>query len=132
MLRAFRVGMRHFAMSTVQKPEVVFILGGPGAGKGTLCNYIVENYGYKHLSAGDLLRDERINPHSKYGELIEGHMKNGTIVPVEITCSLLEKAMNQSKDQVHRFLIDGFPRNQNNVDGWTQVRITFLTRLHFA
>lgn len=124
--------MRHFAMSTVQKPEVVFILGGPGAGKGTLCNYIVENYGYKHLSAGDLLRDERINPHSKYGELIEGHMKNGTIVPVEITCSLLEKAMNQSKDQVHRFLIDGFPRNQNNVDGWTQVRITFLTRLHFA
>ena len=41
------------------KPRVVFVLGGPGAGKGTQCAKIVENFGWCHLSAGDLLREER-------------------------------------------------------------------------
>ena len=38
--------------------EVLFVLGGPGSGKGTQCDRIVAKYGLKHLSAGDLLRDE--------------------------------------------------------------------------
>ena len=41
------------------KPQVVFVLGGPGAGKGTQCANIVREYGWVHLSAGDLLRAER-------------------------------------------------------------------------
>ncbi|XP_019700816.1 UMP-CMP kinase [Harpegnathos saltator] len=122
MLQVFAVGARRIAMSAVtKKPEVVFILGGPGAGKGTLCRYIVERYGYVHLSAGDLLREERAKPGSQYGELIETHIKNGTIVPVEITCSLLDRAMHISDNPYKRFLIDGFPRNQDNLDGWNKV-----------
>ena len=35
------------------------MLGGPGAGKGTQCANIVREYGWVHLSAGDLLRAER-------------------------------------------------------------------------
>lgn len=122
MLKALAVGARRIAMSVVtRKPEVVFILGGPGAGKGTLCRYIVERYGYVHLSAGDLLREERAKPGSQYGELIETHIRNGTIVPVEITCSLLDRAMRISDNPYNRFLIDGFPRNQDNLDGWNKV-----------
>ena len=38
----------------------------------------------------------------------------GTIVPVEITCKLLENAMNkimsESNGEQDKFLIDGFPR----------------------
>lgn len=56
-------------------------------------SHVLQKFGYVHLSAGDLLREERAKPGSEYGELIEGHIKNGTIVPVEITCSLLERAM---------------------------------------
>ena len=37
-------------------PRVVFVLGGPGAGKGTQCANIVRDYGWVHLSAGDLLQ----------------------------------------------------------------------------
>jgi UMP-CMP kinase len=44
----------HFTL----QPTVVFVLGGPGSGKGTQCSNIVEHYGYEHLSAGDLLRAE--------------------------------------------------------------------------
>ena len=38
----------------MSKPNVVFVLGGPGAGKGTQCARIVENFGYVHLSAGKI------------------------------------------------------------------------------
>jgi len=38
------------------KPLVIFILGGPGSGKGTQCLKIKEHFKFVHLSAGDLLR----------------------------------------------------------------------------
>ena len=107
-----------FNNKMTEKPNVVFVLGGPGAGKGTQCSKIVENYGFVHLSAGDLLREERNKPGSEYGELIEKHIRDGTIVPVEITCSLIDRAMQ--KNGSRNFLIDGFPRNQNNLDGWNK------------
>ena len=43
-------------------------------------------------------------------------MVSGTIVPVAITCSLLLREMKESGKE--NFLIDGFPRNQDNLDGW--------------
>uniref|UniRef100_A0A2K5I6V1 Uncharacterized protein n=1 Tax=Colobus angolensis palliatus TaxID=336983 RepID=A0A2K5I6V1_COLAP len=80
-------------------------------------------YGYTHLSAGELLRDERKNPDSQYGELIEKYIKEGKIVPVEITISLLKREMDQTmaaNAQKNKFLIDGFPRNQDNLQGWNK------------
>jgi len=100
------------------KPNVVFVLGAPGAGKGTQCQRIVDKFGYVHLSAGDLLRAERKTQGSEHGEVIEHHIVNGTIVPVKITCSLLERAMKESEK--NDFLIDGFPRNEDNLTGWTE------------
>lgn len=122
------------------KPLVAFVLGGPGSGKGTQCKMICEEFGFEHLSAGDLLRAERNLPGSQYGEMIEKHIQEGRIVPVEVTCNLLEKAMiehcgtiaannrsnkmtdNGDCDQTLRgkFLIDGFPRNEDNLQGWTR------------
>ncbi|XP_036378017.1 UMP-CMP kinase-like [Megalops cyprinoides] len=106
------------------KPQVIFVLGGPGAGKGTQCAKIVENYGYTHLSAGDLLRAERAREGSEFGQLIDSYIKDGRIVPVEITINLLRKAMEETMQldqEKFRFLIDGFPRNQDNLQGWTSV-----------
>ena len=62
-----------------------------------------------YLILGDLLRAERKTPGSQHGETIEHHIVNGTIVPVAITCSLLERAMTESGKT--DFLIDGFPRD---------------------
>lgn len=104
------------------KPKIVFVLGAPGAGKGTQCEKIVETFGFTHLSAGDLLREERKREGSEYGALIEDNIKNGRIVPVEITCALLENAMNKTKQATgnDKFLIDGFPRNEDNLQGWNR------------
>ncbi|KAK9058233.1 hypothetical protein SSX86_023073 [Deinandra increscens subsp. villosa] len=96
---------------SVKKPKVVFVLGGPGSGKGTQCANIVEHFGYTHLSAGDLLRAE-INSGSENGTMIQNMISEGKIVPPEVTIKLLEKAIMGSEND--KFLIDGFPRNEEN------------------
>ncbi|OAL49174.1 UMP-CMP kinase-like protein [Pyrenochaeta sp. DS3sAY3a] len=94
---------------------VIFVLGGPGAGKGTQCAKLVSDYGFKHLSAGDLLREEQDRPGSEFGAMIKAYIKEGTIVPMEVTIQLLENAMKaeiekEGKAWKKLFLIDGFPR----------------------
>ncbi|KAL1872129.1 bifunctional uridylate/adenylate kinase [Diaporthe australafricana] len=93
---------------------VLFVLGGPGAGKGTQCSKLVSTYGFTHLSAGDLLREEQDRAGSEYGQLIKDYIKDGKIVPMEVTIALLENAMKATEvagdTKGRRFLIDGFPR----------------------
>eukprot|EP00928_Gymnodinium_smaydae_P039394 TRINITY_DN26925_c0_g2_i1.p1 TRINITY_DN26925_c0_g2~~TRINITY_DN26925_c0_g2_i1.p1 ORF type:complete len:529 (+),score=107.75 TRINITY_DN26925_c0_g2_i1:25-1587(+) len=104
-----------------KKPSVVFVLGGPGAGKGTQCAKVLENFGsWGHISAGDCLREEKNDPNSKEGALINECIKEGRMVPGEITVCLMQKAMISAAGK-ERFLIDGFPRNQDNVDTWKKV-----------
>jgi len=102
-------------MATREKPTVIFVLGGPGAGKGTQCSNIVKHYGFVHLSAGDLLRAEMASG-SKHGEMIANMIKEGKIVPSAVTVGLLDKAMQLSDK--NKFLIDGFPRNEENNQSW--------------
>ncbi|KAH8829702.1 UMP-CMP kinase [Flagelloscypha sp. PMI_526] len=102
---------------------VIFVLGGPGAGKGTQCEHLVADFGFCHLSAGDLLRAEQHREGSEFGQLIQTCIKEGNIVPMEVTIKLLENAMqaalkeNRSGDgwstNKGRFLIDGFPRKMD-------------------
>ncbi len=93
---------------------------GPGSGKGTLCARLVEHQKFVHLSAGDLLREEKSRG-TENAALINDYIANGKIVPVAITISLLKGAMEANGWAKRHFLIDGFPRNQDNVDGWNQV-----------
>ncbi|TVU37785.1 hypothetical protein EJB05_11120, partial [Eragrostis curvula] len=109
-----------------KKVTVVFVLGGPGSGKGTQCANIVEHFGFTHLSAGDLLRAE-IKSGSENGTMIENMIKEGKIVPAEVTIKLLQEAMIKSEND--KFLIDGFPRNEENraaFEDVTKVSPTFV------
>ena len=89
------------ATGTEQLPagtKIIFVLGGPGSGKGTQCDRIVAKYKLTHLSAGDLLREavktggwqttlgdwETGKPPSVDLETI---MKEGKLVPQEVTTS---------------------------------------------
>ena len=46
---------------------------------------------------------------------------NGEIVPVEITVNLIKNAIEKAGGPKKKFLIDGFPRNQDNYEGWNKV-----------
>jgi len=88
--------------------KIIFVLGGPGSGKGTQCEKIVEKYGYTHLSSGDLLRDE-VQSGSELGKELQEIMERGELVSLEKVLTLLREAM--LKHVASRgFLIDGYPR----------------------
>ena len=110
-------GIEHLNSEKSDKMKVIFVLGGPGAGKGTQCDMISREFGIAHLSAGELLRNERASG-SENGQLIEELISDGKIVPATITLGLLRTAME--KASCSRFLIDGFPRNWDNVDCWNE------------
>ena len=40
------------------KKRFIFVLGGPASGKGTQCAKIVDEFGFTHISVGDLMREE--------------------------------------------------------------------------
>lgn len=100
---------------TSGSPDVVFVLGGPGAGKGTFADRIVQQFGYKTLSAGDLIRAERARPGSEKAELIESRIKDGKLIPSEITVGLIEDEMKR-QGWDGKYLIDGFPRSVENFE----------------
>lgn len=64
---------------------------------------------------------------------VQNCIKDGKIVPVEITCKLLVNAMQEHMGTSHHttdtssvFLIDGFPRNMDNLNGWLKVWVVVL------
>jgi len=130
---------KHNNQNTVfdhSKITVIYVLGGPGAGKGTQCACLVEDFGFCHLSAGDLLRAEQNRKGSQYGDLIRNCIKEGLIVPMEVTVKLLENAITASLQQPRpgdgwangkgRFLIDGFPRKMDQALKFDEVCLSSL------
>lgn len=118
----------------VAGPQVVFVIGGPGSGKGTQCERIAREFGYVHLSAGDLLRAERKVEGSPLGATIEEAIREGGTVPSEVIAGLLEQAMRRAGWAEARFVVDGYPRSAEQLRGWeatlsTKVRFLFCLSL---
>jgi len=92
----------------LKSKRVIFVVGGPGCGKGTQCAKIVDKYGFCHLSSGDLLRDE-VQSGSDRGKQLNSIMESGALVSMDVVLTLLKEAMLKNKD-AKGFLIDGYPR----------------------
>ena len=91
------------------------MLGGPGSGKGTVCSKLVSEYGLKHLSAGDLLREEvKERPESELSVQIEEHIKNGSLVPANVIVPLLKQKIDST--EASGYLVDGFPRETSQAE----------------
>jgi len=97
------------------KPRLIFVVGGPGSGKGTQCAKIVEKEKFEHLSTGDLLRAE-VKKGSEKGKELQKTMSEGGLVTTRDLLVLLEAAMKEKGwGKCPPILIDGFPRNEENV-----------------
>ena len=104
---------------THEKARVLCLVGGPGSGKGTQSEILIKEFGFKHLSTGDLLRKE-IETKGKHSQEIESIQKEGGLVSSEILLQLV-KAEIEKVGFHHRYILDGFPRNQENIDVWNKV-----------
>merc|ERR1711962_1173156 len=91
------------------RKRIIFVCGGPGSGKGTQCEKIVEKYGFTHLSSGDLLR-EAVSSGSILGRQLNSLMQRGELVPMETVLKLLKNAMVAKSLTSNGYLIDGYPR----------------------
>ena len=86
----------------------LLIMGGPGAGKGTMSAKILEKYHVQHISTGDIFRSEIANQ-TELGMLAKSYMDKGFLVPDEVTNPMV-KSFLEKCDHSHGYLLDGYPR----------------------
>ena len=100
------------------KPKVLYVLGGPGSGKGTLCAELKEKNGFIHISTGDLLRNEVANK-GPQAEVIKKLQDEGKLVDSEILVKLIKQELDKKPNA--KYLLDGFPRNEENETVWKKI-----------
>lgn len=106
--------------AAAERPSVVLVIGGPGSGKGTQCERIAAELGYVHLSAGELLRAELTREGSTLCQVIQDAMLSGGVVPSAVIAELLEGAMRDRGWAGGRFIVDGYPRSVEQLQGWDE------------
>ena len=87
----------------------IVLLGAPGAGKGTQAQRLVEDYGFAHISTGDLLR-AAVKAGTKLGVKAKSYMDEGKLVPDKLVIDLVTERLADD-DAQKGFILDGFPRN---------------------
>lgn len=104
------------------EPNIVFVLGGPGAGKGTMCELAESQLGWTHLSTGELLRAEQ-ETDSPHAQQVKELLAAGKLAPNDLIVDLLTKAMENATRSTGKtnFLLDGFPRRLGNLEAWYDV-----------
>lgn len=86
----------------------LILFGPPGSGKGTQSDKLVEKYGLKHLSTGNLLRQE-IAEKTPLGIEAKNFIDKGQLVPDEVVIGMVDSYFDQHKG-ARGFLFDGYPR----------------------
>ena len=84
----------------------ILIMGGPGAGKGTMSAKIVEKFNVNHISTGDIFRSE-IGNGTELGLEAKSYMDKGLLVPDELVNNMVKSYL---EDKKNGFLLDGYPR----------------------
>ena len=90
----------------------IIILGYPGSGKGTISNRLKDNFDYKLICTGDILRQEKASG-SEIGKKIGKLIDKGNLVPDTIVDKLVYNEVKKGKPLSKSFLIDGYPRSIN-------------------
>lgn len=86
----------------------ILIMGGPGAGKGTMSAKIVEKYHVNHISTGNIFRSE-IKNETELGLKAKSYTEKGLLVPDEVTNPMV-KSFLEKLDNANGYLLDGYPR----------------------
>lgn len=101
----------------------VIFLGPPGSGKGTQAQKLSAEYGFKHISTGDILR-EAVRKGTELGKLAKSYMDRGELVPDDVMIGLIEDVLRNCENPV---IMDGFPRTLPQAEAFDKL----LDRLNF-
>ena len=109
----------NMSANKMSKPQIIFVMGGPGAGKGTQCKRIVEEFGFATFSTGDLLRGVVKEKKAEGWEQLDADMKAGKLISSERVLFYLRDAILKSDNK--KILVDGYPRNLENMIAWDKM-----------
>lgn len=85
------------------------IFGGPGSGKGTQSEKLIDRYGLTHISTGDVLRHE-IAAGTELGRIADSYISKGNLIPDELMVRILASEVDRLTPSSKGFIFDGFPR----------------------
>lgn len=87
----------------------LILLGAPGAGKGTQAKLLEKQLKVKHISMGDILREEMKN-NTPLGQEVKRYVESGGLVPDEVVTRIIENKLKEPDIAKRGYLLDGFPR----------------------
>lgn len=87
----------------------IILYGAPAAGKGTMCELLVERLGYNHISTGELFRS--LDDSTEFNRSIHERIAKGLLIDDETTATLVKNRLNELGDGP--VVLDGFPRTLN-------------------
>jgi adenylate kinase len=90
------------------------LLGPPGAGKGTQAERLVTDFDLPYYATGDILR-AAVKDETPLGREAKDFMDRGELVPDELICKVIMERIDQPQAE-DGFLLDGFPRNNQQAD----------------
>ena len=93
----------------IENKKNIIFLGAPGTGKGTISAILNKKIGIKHISTGDIFREE-IKNETELGLKIKSIVSSGSYVTDDITNAVVEKTVSLLKQQNTNYILDGYPR----------------------
>lgn len=108
----------------------IILFGPPGSGKGTQSEKLIAQYGLKHLSTGDLLRQE-IQHQTPLGLAAKSIMDKGQLVPDEVVIEMINSAL-ENNPKAKGFLFDGFPRTTAQAQALDKLLAQKKTAIHIV
>ncbi|OGY88645.1 MAG: adenylate kinase [Candidatus Kerfeldbacteria bacterium RIFOXYC2_FULL_38_9] len=92
----------------------IVLFGPQGSGKGTQAERLSGFFGIPQLAPGNIFR-KAVAEATDLGKKVELILKQGNLVPDEITNAIMKERLEQ-EDCLGGFILDGYPRNKTQAD----------------
>ncbi|MCH5231065.1 MAG: adenylate kinase [Muribaculaceae bacterium] len=87
----------------------IVLFGGPGSGKGTQSEKLIDKYGLHHISTGEVLRDH-IKRETDLGKIAKRYIDEGQLIPDDLMINILDDVLEKEAKDKPGVIFDGFPR----------------------
>lgn len=108
----------------------IVIFGGPGSGKGTQSDRLIEQYGLHHISTGEVLR-KHISDDDELGRIANSYISEGHLIPDDLMIKVLEGVLDNNPEHTKNGVIfDGFPRTIEQAKALKEMMERRGTKIH--